>query len=182
MGPDYHIITPRLVLKLIPQEDAKTLAQCVLQSPGLHRWIDWCHDKFTIQEAERFILATRLNWVKSEAYGFGLYRRSDHALIGMVAINEFYHTFNMASLGYWLHDSYHKQGYAKEALDALIEFCFAQLKITRIEIVCDPDNIPSQQLAESCGAQFEVSAENRYLFNGQPKQGLVYSIIPTNNS
>ena len=98
MGPDYHIITPRLVLKLIPQEDAEKLAQCVIQSPSLHRWIDWCHDKFTIKEAERFVLATRLNWVKSEAYGFGLYRRSDNALIGMVAINELYHNCCQTSL------------------------------------------------------------------------------------
>ncbi|MCG9678570.1 GNAT family N-acetyltransferase [Vibrio sp. Isolate23] len=180
MSPDYHIITPRLVLKLIPQEDATKLADCVTSSPSLHRWIDWCHAQFSTKEAERFILATRLNWVKSEAYGFGVYRRCDNALIGMVAINELYHTFNMASLGYWLSDAYQKQGYAKEAFDSLVEFCFSQLKVTRIEVVCDPENKPSQKLAESCGAQYEVSAPNRYLFNGQPRQGFVYSILPDN--
>ncbi|MFY2508317.1 GNAT family N-acetyltransferase [Vibrio pectenicida] len=178
MKPDYQIITPRLVLKLIPQEHDEQLAQCVITSPGLHRWIDWCHQDFSLDDAEKFILATRLNWIKSEAYGFGLYTRKDHTLIGMVAINELYHTFNMASIGYWLGDNYQQQGYAKEAVNALIEFCFAILKVTRIEVVCDPDNIPSQELVKSCGAVFEVSSPNRYIYNGEPKQGLVYSILP----
>ncbi|MYM60555.1 GNAT family N-acetyltransferase [Vibrio sp. OCN044] len=178
MKPDYQIITARLVLKLMPQEDDEQLTQCVLSSPGLHRWIDWCHPAFSLDDAQKFILATRLNWVKSEAYGFGLYTRKDHTFIGMVAVNELYHTFNMASIGYWLGDAYQKQGYAKEAVDALVEFCFSILKVTRIEIVCDPDNVPSQKLAQSCGAGFEVSAPNRYIYNGIPKQGLVYAILP----
>ena len=175
MKPDYQIITARLVLKLMPQEDDEQLTQCVLSSPGLHRWIDWCHPAFSLDDAQKFILATRLNWVKSEAYGFGLYTRKDHAAIGMVAVNE--HTA-IWPVGYWLGDAYQKQGYAKEAIDALVEFCFSILKVTRIEIVCDPDNVPSQKLAQSCGASFEVSAPNRYIYNGIPKQGLVYAILP----
>ncbi|GLT18237.1 ribosomal-protein-serine acetyltransferase [Vibrio zhanjiangensis] len=178
MKPDYQIVTARLVLKLIPQDDDEPFTQCVLASPSLHRWIDWCNQDFCVDEAQKFILATRLNWIKSEAFGFGLYTRKDNTFIGMVAVNELYHTFNMASIGYWLGDHYQKQGYAKEAVDALVEFCFAILKVTRIEVVCDPDNISSQKLAQSCGAVFEVSAPNRYIYNGKPKQGLVYAILP----
>ncbi|MDN3610352.1 GNAT family N-acetyltransferase [Vibrio ostreicida] len=178
MSPDYQIVTPRLVLKMITQEDAGALKALISQSPSLHRWVDWCHVALSQQEAERFILATRLNWVKAQAYGFGVYRRGDNALLGMVAINELYHTFNMASLGYWISDAFQNQGYAKEAANALVEFCFSQLKVTRIEVVCDPTNLPSQKLIESCGGQFEVRANNRYLFNGEPKEGLVYSLIP----
>ncbi len=151
----------------------------ITQSPSLHDWVDWCREDFTLKEAERFILATRLNWVKAQAYGFGIFdRKHGNKLIGMVAINELYHTFNMASLGYWLGDEHQNQGYAKEALDALIEFCFSMLKLTRLEIVCDPDNLPSQKLAIACGAQFETMAKNRYLHHGIPKLGMVYSIVP----
>ncbi|KOO11212.1 ribosomal-protein-serine acetyltransferase, partial [Vibrio xuii] len=113
------MITPRLALKLIPNEDANKLRDCVSHSPSLHRWIDWCEPDFTLQQAERFLLSTRLNWVKSEAYGFGVYRRYNEELIGMVAINEIYHTFNMVSVGYWIRDSEQHNGYAKEAVDGL---------------------------------------------------------------
>lgn len=178
MSPDFQIVTQRLQLRLITLGEAAEFAECVRQSPSLHQWIDWCNDQFSTQEAERFILANRLNWVKADAYGFGVFDKKQQKLLGMVAINEFYHTFNMASLGYWVADAYQQQGAGKEALEALIEFCFSRLELTRLEIVCDPDNVASQRLATACGAQQESVARNRFLFDGRPKDGIVYSLIP----
>lgn len=178
MTPDFHIVTPRLILRLIVLDESDQLVHCIQSSPSLHHWIDWCHKDFSHNQAERFILATRLNWVKAEAYGFGVYHRRTNQLIGMVAINEFYPTFNMASLGYWMSDEFQHQGYGKEALEALIEFSFSKLSLTRLEIVCDPENKPSQKLAIACGAEFETLARHRFLHNNQPKVGAVYSIIP----
>lgn len=178
MTPDYQIITQTLTLRLITLEDTKPLFDCISHSPSLHRWVDWCHPDFSIDDTERFILATRLNWVKGDAYGFGVFSRKTDELLGMVAINELYHTFNMASIGYWISDAFQGQGIGKQAVNALIEFCFDMLKLSRVEIVCDPDNVPSQRLIESCGAQFECQAANRFIFDGKPKAGLVYSIIP----
>lgn len=178
MSPDYQIITAEFTLRLIDAEESHQLERLIVRSATLHQWVDWCHSEFNHHDAAQFLLATRLNWVKSEAYGFGVFRRSDDALVGMVAINEFYQTFNMASLGYWIADEYQHQGYGHKALDALIEFCFGMLKLTRLEIICDPDNLASQKLALTCGAQFEAYAANRFIFSGQPKCGAVYSIIP----
>lgn len=178
MSPDFQIISSRLVLKLIEPDQTQTLCHAIQQSPSLHQWVDWCRADFSAKEAERFLLATRLNWVKGEAYGFGVFRRSDDQLLGMVAINEMYHTFNMVSLGYWIADAHQGNGYGSEALQALIHFCFEKLKVTRVEIVCDPANLPSQKLALACGAQYEVTAQNRYVFNNQPRDGMVFSVLP----
>ena len=175
---DFQIVTSRLVLKLVGSEDAPTLSNCIKQSPSLHQWVDWCTPDFSNDDADEFLLNTRLNWVQAKSYGFGVYRKADGALLGMVSVNELYHTFNMVSLGYWIADKYQNSGFGKESLDAVIEFCFDKLKITRIEIVCDPDNLASQKLAISCRANFEVIAKNRYLYQGTPKAGMVFSIIP----
>lgn len=178
MSPSFEIFTQRLHLRLIQPDYAGELSATVSQSKSLHQWIDWCEPSFSHKDAEQFILATRLNWVKGTAYGFGVFRKSDDKLIGMVAINELYHTFNMASLGYWVSDAYQGEGYAKEAFSALVEFCFSKLNLTRLEVVCDPDNQPSQKLTIACGAQYEVTAKNRYLFNRKPRTGMVFSITP----
>lgn len=179
MSPDFQIVTQRLCLRLIDNDEAQQFALEVSRSPSLHQWIDWCTPDFSLEQSQQFLLATRLNWAKATSFGFGVFRKSDQTLIGMVAINEFYHTFNMASMGYWVLDKHQRHGYGKEALNALAEFCFAKLRLTRLEIVCDPANIPSQALIEQCGGIKEGLARNRFLFNGQPKTGLVYSIIPT---
>ncbi|MBW3694595.1 N-acetyltransferase [Vibrio sp. T187] len=178
MSPDFQILTQRLALRIIEPEHAPEFTQLIKQSTSLYEWIDWCHSDYDIEEANKFILATRLNWVKAEAFGFGIFDRTSGKLLGMVAINELYHTFNMASLGYWVGDEYQRKGIAKEAMNALIEFSFAQLKLTRLEIVCDLDNLPSQHLIERCGGVKEALARNRFVFNGKPKDGVVFSIIP----
>ncbi|GMQ47074.1 GNAT family N-acetyltransferase [Vibrio sp. 10N] len=183
MNINYTIYTKRLCLRLLTPEEAPQLANAIKTSPSLHQWIDWCHPDYTESEAIDFISATRLNWVKANSFGFALFTRDSNEFLGMVAFNEFYHTFNMGSLGYWLKDVAQHQGYALEAMDALIEFAFVHLLLTRLEIVCDPRNLPSHQLAERLGATFECTAENRYIFNGQPKAGMVYSLTPsTRNS
>ncbi|MGR4990203.1 GNAT family N-acetyltransferase [Vibrio rotiferianus] len=179
MTPDFEIITPRLILKLIPSEEAHTLRDLLAESPSLHHWLDWCDKNITLKEAQDFLLATRLNWVKTEAFGFGIYERKDNCLVGMAAVNELYHTFNMASIGYWVADRHQRNGFAQEAIGALAEFCFAKLSLTRVEIVCDPDNIASQALIESVGAQKEAIARNRFIFHGKPKDGVVYSLLPS---
>lgn len=178
MSPDFEIITPRLALRLIPAEDANALHHLLVQSPSLHTWLDWCNEKVSLKDAQDFLLATRLNWVKTEAFGFGIYDRETNALLGMAAVNELYHTFNMASIGYWVADRYQRRGYAQEAVSALAEFCFAKLSLTRIEIVCDTENTASQALIESIGACKETIARNRFIFKGRPKDGVVYSLLP----
>ncbi|MFA0569802.1 MAG: GNAT family N-acetyltransferase [Vibrio gallaecicus] len=178
MSPDYRISSNRVTLRIIEASDAREFSELVRQSSSLFKWIDWCTPDYSETEAEKFILATRLNWVKADAFGFGVFDNISGNILGMVAINELYHTFNMASLGYWIGDKYQNKGIATEALQALINFCFEQLKLTRLEIVCDPDNLPSQRLIERCGAEKEAIARNRFVFNGKPKDGVVFSIIP----
>ncbi|MGR5166825.1 GNAT family N-acetyltransferase [Vibrio astriarenae] len=178
MSPDFSIITDSLELKLLNDNHAEQLHNLICHSPSLHRWIDWCQPDFSLEQTQQFIYATRLNWVKSTAYGFGVFTRDTQKLVGMVVINELYQTFNMVSIGYWIADQYQQQGFGRRSLQALINFCFEMLRVTRVEIVCDPENLPSRQLIERCGAHFETIARNRFLFNDQPREGAVYSITP----
>lgn len=178
MHCEFFIDSQHLHLRLMTLDDAPALSALICSSPSLHQWIDWCHPSFSQQEAEHFILATRVNWVKAASYGFAIIHQPTQQLVGMVAINEFYPTFNMASLGYWIGDAFQRQGIAKEALKALAEWCFNYLQLTRLEIVCDPDNHASQQLIKACGAKQESLARNRFLFNDKPKDGMIFSLIP----
>ncbi len=178
MVPDFEIFTSRLHLRILKAEDTNTFATTVTYSASLHQWLDWCHPGFNFSDAKEFIMANRLNWAKSLAYGFGVFDRKSNQFLGMVAITEFSRISNMASVGYWIADKYQCNGYAKEAMLAIIEFSFAELKLTRLEIICDPENKPSHELAKKCGAVQEGIARNRFIFNGKPQDGLVFSIVP----
>lgn len=179
MTPNFTLSNSLITLRLITLDEAKSLQRLIQQSPSLHHWFDWCHPQYTLEEARQFIAATRLSWIRGEAYGFAISPRNSHTIMGMVAINEFYPNFNMASIGYWLGDKFQHHGIAQQAVITLCRFCFQQLELTRLEIVCDEHNTQSQRFIEKCGAQQEAIARNRYLYAGQPRTGLVYSLIPS---
>ncbi|GEM74871.1 GNAT family N-acetyltransferase [Vibrio sagamiensis] len=179
MSPAFEISSRRLTLRLIPPTDAIILNELFKESPSLHQWLDWCHKDICINEVNDFLLVTRVNWVKGQAFDFGVYEYKTQCLLGMVAITELYPCFNMASLGYWIGDAHQNNGYGKEAIKSLAAFCFNKLNLTRLEIVCDPRNIASNALIKSIGARKESLARNRFIFNGQPRTGIVYSLIPS---
>ncbi len=176
--PNFFIITKRLKLRLIRNEEVGSFTQAIRNSPSLHQWLDWCHRDFSTEDGYDFLVANRLNWLKGIAFGFGIFDKETNQFIGMVAVTERYLSFNMGCLGYWVSDSYQNLGFGKEALEALIECCFSKMKLTRLEIICDPNNISSHKIAEKCGAICEGMARNRFIHKGKPKDGLVYSIIP----
>lgn len=178
MTPNFEIFTNRLHLRILTTNDSIEFSQQISASKSLYPWLDWCHAHFDNQEANEFIVANRLNWIKNTAYGFGVFDRQNDAFVGMVAINEIHLTSNMASIGYWVADNHQGLGYATEALKAIIEMSFAQLAFTRLEIICDPKNLLSHKVAQKCGAIEEGVARNRFLFSGKPKDGLVFSVIP----
>jgi len=178
LNPDQSLATSRLELRLVTNDDLDAFCTIVKSSPSLHQWLDWCHPDFDREEGYDFLLANRLNWLKGLAYGFGVFLRDSDELVGMVALTERSLCFNMGSVGYWVADNHQKQGYAKEALFKLSQFCFEQVKLTRLEIVCDIDNQTSHYVARSLGATQESIARNRFIHDGKTKDGVVFSLIP----
>ncbi len=57
-APDFQINTQHLSLKIIEATDAPDFSPVDPNIPSLFPWVDWCHDAFSIVEAEKFILAT----------------------------------------------------------------------------------------------------------------------------
>ncbi|MFV0574423.1 MAG: GNAT family N-acetyltransferase [Vibrio sp.] len=178
MTPDNELTTPRLTLRLIQADESHVFASAIRRSPSLYPWLDWCHAHFSDNEASDFLMHTRLNWVKNESFGFGVYLRKTQEFVGMVALTDMALNFNMGTIGFWICDKFQRQGYAQEAIGRLIRFCFEDLQLTRLECICDPENTASHQLTLACGAVKECLARNRYLFNGSPKDGVVFSFVP----
>lgn len=178
MDIDFQLQSARLSLRLPRRHDAAVLAQLVSDSPSLHPWFDWANQHFSPQDAKDFIHANHLQWIKGLSYGFGIYQNQNQQLIGMVAINELSRIHNSASLGYWIADAFQGQGNGKEALLMLCQLCFNKLQLTRIEIICDPNNAISRKFIESCGARYEGRARNRYLYAGIACDGDVFSLLP----
>ena len=54
-------------------------------------------------------------------------------------------------IGYGISEEYQGQGYATEAVDAVVAWALQQPSVTRVEAETEPDNCASQRVLEKCG-------------------------------
>jgi len=60
-----------------------------------------------------------------------------------------------AELGFGIAKDYWRKGFMSEAVSAIIQFSFDDLKLRRLEVGIDPRNIASSKVAEKLGFVFE---------------------------
>ena len=97
-------------------------------------------------------------------------REKDNYIVGMIDIrhylNEFLKQFG-GNIGYSVRKSERNKGYAKQMLKLALEKC-KELKIKKVLITCDEDNIASEKVILSANAKFEdirnVDGENKKRF------------------
>ncbi|NGP45885.1 GNAT family N-acetyltransferase [Bacillaceae bacterium SIJ1] len=79
----------------------------------------------------------------------------DGQVVGSVGLNAIDTLNDGAEIGYDVGKPYWRQGYGKEALNALINFAFDTLQVNRLEAKVIPDNMPSLALLEKLGFEKE---------------------------
>ena len=97
-------------------------------------------------------------------------REKDNYIVGMIDIrhylNEFLKQFG-GNIGYSVRKSERNKGYAKQMLKLALEKC-KELKIKKVLITCDEDNIASEKVILSANAKLEdirnVDGENKTRF------------------
>ncbi|WP_336021227.1 GNAT family N-acetyltransferase [Fusobacterium polymorphum] len=97
-------------------------------------------------------------------------REKDNYIVGMIDIrhylNDFLKQFG-GNIGYSVRKSERNKGYAKQMLKLALEKC-KDLKMKKVLITCDEDNIASEKVILSAGAKFEdirnVDGKNKKRF------------------
>lgn len=65
-------------------------------------------------------------------------------------------------VAYTLAEDFWGQGLGSEAAQGILQYGFETLKLKRMICLIDPDNIPSQRVAERIGMRFEKEASDEY--------------------
>ena len=97
-------------------------------------------------------------------------REKDNYIVGMIDIRHYlneYLTQAGGHIGYGVRKTERNKGYAKQMLKLALEKC-KELKIKRVLITCDEDNIASEKVILSANAKLEdirnVDSENKKRF------------------
>jgi ribosomal-protein-alanine N-acetyltransferase len=96
-----------------------------------------------------------------------VFRNEDHALVGGITLANLRRGVAQAgSIGYWVGETYARQGYMTAALRALTPFAFESLRLHRLEAACIPTNAASIRLLEKSGFTREGYAREYLCING----------------
>lgn len=117
--------------------------------------------------------------IMDRAYIFAIFLRETGQHLGHVDLSTIRREENQwANLGYGIHNQYHRQGFAKEAVYAALIAGFEELSYHRIEAAINLDNTPSIALAESVGMQKECIRCGFFYENKQWVDHLIYVAFP----
>jgi len=112
----------------------------------LRKWLPFVDKMQSVEFAENFVKGTiQRNKVGNE-YAFVIIE--NEGLLGRVGIYKIDQENKIAEIGYWLAENVQGRGIVTSACKLLINFCFVELKLNRIEIRCGKENIKSRHIAE----------------------------------
>jgi RimJ/RimL family protein N-acetyltransferase len=148
--PSLRIETPRLLMKPLQLQDTQGM-YAYRSDPGVTRYQSWQPVKE--EEVKAFILKYgngSINVVDSWCQ-MGVYRKATQELIGDVGMHFLPPNAQQVELGFTISPRHQRQGYAAEAVDALLSYLFGSLNKHRIMASVDPRNTASIALLEKIG-------------------------------
>jgi RimJ/RimL family protein N-acetyltransferase len=145
------IVTPRLMLRPHQAGDVATIsALAEIAGPGRQR------DE--IGDARAWIARARLN---PEASVFAIVERATGRYVGAVGAAPMADMPSRQELGVWVGEPHAGRGYATEALQAVIDRCFAVEGAETLWGVCRVTNTRARRVVEKCGFQYRENGMAR---------------------
>jgi RimJ/RimL family protein N-acetyltransferase len=143
------LTTERLVLRRFRPADAETLAD-YRSDPEVARYQSW--DPPVPLDRARELVAVlsagepdRPGW-----FQYAIERTADHTHIGDVGVN-LHDDRTRAEIGFTLARAYQRQGYAAEAVGAVLHRLFTVQGLHQVSAECDARNVASARLLERLG-------------------------------
>ncbi|MTW86667.1 GNAT family N-acetyltransferase [Virgibacillus dakarensis] len=169
-----------IYLKELVTEDAESLLQLQLDNRTFFEKFSTERDSdfYTIEAQVKRIQAYKENRDQDSDYNFGIFKNDDNRLVG--TINLFQVTrgsVQAAFIGYFLDQAHNGKGYTTEAVQLLVNYAFATLKLHRIEAGVMPHNIGSIRVLEKSGFHKEGIAKKNVKINGRWEDHQVLAII-----
>jgi ribosomal-protein-alanine N-acetyltransferase len=149
--PHLTLETARLHLRPYEAADASAFFAVLDQSRARLRlsFPDRLRAVPTLAAAAEQLTLFAHDWRTGRFYVFGIWHRESQAYLGDICIMP--QRGEQAEIGYYLAQAAEGQGYAREALGAIVQFGFGPMQAAQLLIRCFADNERAQQVALAHG-------------------------------
>ena len=167
--------TDRLILRPLRRQDAKDIFSYA-SDPDVARFVLWDPHK-TLSETKAYLRYMRSLSRRGLPSSWAVTLRDSGKVIGTMGFMWFSEANSAAEVGYSLSKAFWNQGYATEALRAVIRSVFASLSVNRLEAQHDLRNPASGRVMEKSGMKKEGILRQRIRNKGEFIDVFLYAVL-----
>jgi len=174
------IETERMVMRLPQHGDYRNW---VALREGSAEFLQPWEPSWAADHLSRRAFTNRVYWAQrsqgqGNALALFLTRKGDGTLMGAITLDNIRRgPAQSGTLGYWMGQSHARQGYMREAIEALAHHSFRRLDLSRLEAACLEENAASRALLERCGFKYEGVAQAYLQIAGRWRNHVLYSML-----
>ncbi|HTN63126.1 MAG TPA: GNAT family protein [Devosia sp.] len=177
LSPTLPVQTERLVLRTFERGDLDGVT-AYHALPSVQRYVfsrtrDTCEVASALAVMREHVSLQR----PGDTLTLAMVRKGDRQILGHVSLLWADATAGQGEIRFVINPSYSGQGYASEAISALLDLAFDHYRIHRIFARCDGRNHNSIKLLQQMGMRLEAHYREHALFQGEWDEELHFAIL-----
>ena len=169
------IETERLILRQINSLDVEDIFE-IFSDAEVAKY-EWFTPMKSHEDAMKFISRYRDEFEDEEEITWGIVLKENNKLIGTCCLGDFAEGARRCEIGYDIMQAEWNNGYATEAIKAVVDFAFKTMNLNRIEAFITPGNDASVSVLKKVGFIHEGIVRERDLIKGKLEDGIVMAIL-----
>ena len=177
-GPAYRLVTPHLELRAYDPSQAAALRQAIIDSlEHLRPWMPWAEtEPQPIDQKVELLRKFRAHFDLGVEFGYAMFARGTEVLVGGTGLHPRAGP-GALEIGYWVHVDHVGRGLATEAAGALTRAAIQLHQVRRVEIRCDPTNVPSAAVPRKLGYRLEATLRAVTPSPGGLRDAMVWTML-----
>ena len=164
-------------LRMLSAEDVAWI-QAACDRLEMARFLPALPSPYTLADAESFVRYAENAWEEGSSAPFAITATEGEPL-GSIEVHLKATDTSHAGVGYWLRPEGRGRGAATEAVRLVSSWAFEQLHVGRLSLITDPDNEPSQRVAERAGFRREGLLRSWHPTPSGRRDCVMFSLLPS---
>lgn len=158
-------VNQNTVLELIAQAHAPAIFDIVQHNrEHLRQWLGWVDRAQDVQFIENFVAGAQHRHAQGTEYSFVMI--TDGRVVGRIGLYKLDAANQSAEIGYWIAADQQGRGLVLQSCQRLLQFCFEELGLHRLEIRCGTSNRKSQRIPQLLGFEKEGTLRQAEYLHG----------------
>lgn len=171
-----HEVTEQIKMKLLEVRHAEEIYETVdRQREYLGKFLPWVSFTHSSADIKTYIEGELKKFIEGNGFSSGIF--AEGKFVGIISINEINWQHQRASIGYWLSADYQGKGAMTACCKALVNHCFHELGLNKVEIRARMDNPKSQAIPERLGFKLHGILLEQEYENGHFYDNYVYGVL-----